>query len=624
MRGEEGARELPRLKAEFHKRTSEKAVDIILSLGGIYVKLGQLLSTIGAGIFEDDYISACAMLQDGVPPRSFEEVKQIIEESVGVPIEELFCEFDAVPVGAASIAQAHRAVLVDGSPVIVKVQYPEVALHYKYDFDNLEFVVRWLFPENLQLVEGLRRRHEGELDFREEAAHLKECAANLAKHGFDRPGMARLPRVEESRLCTQHVLAMECLHGRSLKAVIEQEHEEMALALGLEGGAAELKRRTMSIVRAHFEQGTVMAVHDTVDTAAARTQPANEAARIHQPVDEAARASISSVLQNPAFLWLLPWAVGALRHYAALYSQTVVWVQEAAAMTRALLAMVGLGVWAPVWALQSGARSRADSTDPTRADIDTSGESVAQSVAQSVVHLHQGTGSTTSSETGSTTSSRNRQRSGEGAAVKVDLSSKLTDLVHVHGVQLLLDGVYNADPHPGNVIVLPDGTLGLIDYGMVGRLTLTDRLQLAQVVVALAEHDVAKVHALYTAAGYDARSHVGVPHNAAIVHRIATFHLDRIDLSAVDAAPTGSSAKNMQPMIAVLQNTLEHEVPDWVEQGRRLGGLLIGVANQAGRPISLSREWAPIARRLLAAHPEELAELQLQRARQRHRQRGNE
>ena len=40
----------------------------------------------------------------------------------------------------------------------------------------------------------------------------------------------------------------------------------------------------------------------------------------------------------------------------------------------------------------------------------------------------------------------------------------------VHGTQMLLDGVYNADPHPGNIIVLADGRLGLIDYGMVGRL----------------------------------------------------------------------------------------------------------------------------------------------------------
>jgi hypothetical protein len=70
-----------------------------------------------------------------------------------------------------------------------------------------------------------------------------------------------------------------------------------------------------------------------------------------------------------------------------------------------------------------------------------------------------------------------------------------------------------------NVILQSDGTLGLIDYGMVGRLSLEDRLQVAQVVVALAENDAEKVFEVYTAAGYDARTHGGVPHNAGVVHR---------------------------------------------------------------------------------------------------------
>ena len=52
----------------------------------------------------------------------------------------------------------------------------------------------------------------------------------------------------------------------------------------------------------------------------------------------------------------------------------------------------------------------------------------------------------------------------------------------------------------------------------------------------------------------------------------------------------------------MLQSTLEHSVPDWVEQARRLGGLLIGVSSQAGRPISLAAEWRPIAEEVLLLH----------------------
>lgn len=51
-------------------------------------------------------------------------------------------------------------------------------------------------------------------------------------------------------------------------------------------------------------------------------------------------------------------------------------------------------------------------------------------------------------------------------------------------------------------------------------------------------------------------------------------------------------------------------MPDWIEQSRRLGGLLIGVASQAGRPISLAKEWEPIARHLLREHEQDLLMLQ--------------
>jgi aarF domain-containing kinase len=112
-----------RLRA-FHHRTASRAVDIILKLGGIYIKIGQFASTMGAGILDDAYVAALRPLQDGVPPRPLSEVAAIIERSVGVPMADLFETFDERPVGAASIAQAHRARLAgSGEEVVVKVQY---------------------------------------------------------------------------------------------------------------------------------------------------------------------------------------------------------------------------------------------------------------------------------------------------------------------------------------------------------------------------------------------------------------------------------------------------------------------------------------------------------------------
>ena len=89
-------------------------MQVILSLGGIYVKLGQLVSTIGAGVFEDAYISALRPLQDGVPPRPYDDIARIIERSVGAPMSDLFESFEPRPLGSASIAQAHRATLRGG------------------------------------------------------------------------------------------------------------------------------------------------------------------------------------------------------------------------------------------------------------------------------------------------------------------------------------------------------------------------------------------------------------------------------------------------------------------------------------------------------------------------------
>ena len=146
----------------------------------------------------------------------------------------------------------------------------------------------------------------------------------------------------------------------------------------------------------------------------------------------------------------------------------------------------------------------------------------------------------------------------------VSLSQSIKTLIKVHGCQMLLDGIYNADPHPGNVLVLPDGRLGLIDYGMVGRLKPAARQTIAKVVLALERGDHEAVCGLYQHAGYRACWHRGdqrgETHGPNAVYRFATFHLDRIDLSPVEIAPN-----KLVSVLEILTSTLELSVPDWVE-----------------------------------------------------------
>mmetsp|Transcript_12542 Transcript_12542/g.25527 ORF Transcript_12542/g.25527 Transcript_12542/m.25527 type:complete len:739 (-) Transcript_12542:113-2329(-) len=676
FQGEEGAKNLPKQLKEFHIRTAGEAVAIILSLGGIYVKLGQLMSTMGAALFEEEYIVALTPLQDGVPPRSFQEVKRIIEDDCGRPMDLLFSSFDPTPIGAASIAQAHHATLADGTAVVVKVQYPEVASHYAADFDNLEVLCGWLFPEKLNLVHGLRKRHEGELDFRVEASNLRECAANAKAKGFMKlrekeqaekssssssassfsvppspvlacglgavgEGLIRsvvLPGVPCEGLVTRHVLAMEFLQGVSLAKAIEQEHQEMAAALGVVGGGAELKRRTMKRMRESFKRGgerergkgggrgkeegqqqkekekesrsgsNKREVVAREKGARAATADDDKGAQDDQAISSSGvRSAVNTGVEtvgddqdddhddDDVAMKRLVTAVGLLRRYAKVRASVVRSVSRVKDWGSALSwtdwgsGLAGMGGW---WwwlaLLGAGGGGGEESTKKKRG-----GEAETRRVTKSE---EAAAADSSSCSTSTSTSQKDLSSS-------VDVGSKVLSLVRFHGVQLLLDGVYNADPHPGNVLVLPDGTLGLIDYGMVGRMSLADRLTVAKVVVALSEGNVEEVARLYKDAGFRATTHSGVEWPPAVVHRIATFHLDRLDLSSVNVAqPQPAQPKEMRKIMKVLTNTIETSVPDWVEQSRRLGGLLIGVASQAGRPISLAKEWEPIARKLLKDH----------------------
>jgi aarF domain-containing kinase len=184
--------------------------------------------------------------------------------------------------------------------------------------------------------------------------------------------------------------------------------------------------------------------------------------------------------------------------------------------------------------------------------------------------------------------------SNNGKKTNVNLGRALKTLVHVHGIQLLISGTYNADPHPGNVLILPDGRLGLLDYGMVGRMSSRDRKTVAETIMALSDNDKTATAKIYRENGYKASFRDAEHLDDATLHRFATFHLDRFDLSPL-TLDNGEVIETME----LFRSTRERVVPSFVEEGRRLGGLLMGVNAQAARPISLAKEWRPIAKLVL-------------------------
>src|SRR6516164_9819933 len=161
----------------------------LTSLGPSYIKLGQFLATradlIGAELADD-----LGHLQDRLSPFSMAEARKAIEEELGGRLEDHFADF-ASPVAAASIAQVHRAVVVDGAAsrdVAVKILRPGIERRFRRDLDSYFFaarqIERWQPPARrlrpVAVVETLARSVEIEMDMRLEAAAISEMADNIA------------------------------------------------------------------------------------------------------------------------------------------------------------------------------------------------------------------------------------------------------------------------------------------------------------------------------------------------------------------------------------------------------------------------------------------------------------
>ena len=90
----------------------------------------------------------------------------------------------------------------------------------------------------------------------------------------------------------------------------------------------------------------------------------------------------------------------------------------------------------------------------------------------------------------------------------LDPAATIRTLFEVHGHQLLLDGFFNGDPHPGNIMLCDDGRLGLIDWGQVKRLGLDERVRLARLLIALADRDHQLSAKLWSDCGFETRRSV--------------------------------------------------------------------------------------------------------------------
>ena len=205
----------------------------LLCLGSAFIKLGQLLSA-RPDILPAGWVAELAALQDSVPAISFEQVQNALEEELGQRCAEVI-DLDPEPLGAASLAQVHRASLRSGRQVVLKVQRPGLDRLFRLDLDVMQQVAAVLqrhpswgrgrdWPA---MARECRRVLLRELDFRVEAQY----AARFRQQFLD-DDRIRIPGVIWE-LSTRRVLCLDYLPGIKVNdraALVEAEIDPAAVA----------------------------------------------------------------------------------------------------------------------------------------------------------------------------------------------------------------------------------------------------------------------------------------------------------------------------------------------------------------------------------------------------------
>ena len=192
------------------------------SLGPIFVKFGQLLST-RPDLVPADICTELAQLQDNVPPFKSAKFRQIVEEALNSSVDELFLSFESEPLASASVAQVHAAVLKDGSDVVIKAVRPNIAKVIGKDIALMYTLARLLAKysqdgRRLRPVEVIADYEQviyDELNLQSEGAN-----ASLLRHNFEGSPLLYVPKIDWD-YSNEKVLVMERIYGTPVTNIEE-------------------------------------------------------------------------------------------------------------------------------------------------------------------------------------------------------------------------------------------------------------------------------------------------------------------------------------------------------------------------------------------------------------------
>lgn len=217
---------------EKYRKNARKVLNTFISLGPVYIKLGQWLSS-RADILPQPYLEELAKLQDNVPAAPFDQIKSIIENDIGL-INEKFDEIDPIPISGASLGQVYRG-KISGQKIVVKVKRPGIEKIVEEDLKVLKKVLpialRFVDPNlrfsaKAMLSQFIETIHE-EMDYTIESLNLKQIKHDLKKSSIV------IPSVYDD-YSSKNVLTMEYIPGikiTNIKALDEKGIDRQKLVI---------------------------------------------------------------------------------------------------------------------------------------------------------------------------------------------------------------------------------------------------------------------------------------------------------------------------------------------------------------------------------------------------------
>jgi predicted unusual protein kinase regulating ubiquinone biosynthesis (AarF/ABC1/UbiB family) len=213
-----------------HLETAMKMVGALGQMKGAAMKLGQFASFIDTEFIPEEYREIyqeqLGKLRSEAPAMPWSQVVKVLEEEYdGEPLSEYFAEIDHEAFAAASIGQVHKAELLDGRRVAVKIQYPGIAEAMEADLRNAGTLVRLaraIAPglDAKAIAEEIRERMMEELDYEYEAQNQRIFSRAYREHPF-----IYVPEVV-TRISRRRVLVTELVEGIGFDEIKELPHEE--------------------------------------------------------------------------------------------------------------------------------------------------------------------------------------------------------------------------------------------------------------------------------------------------------------------------------------------------------------------------------------------------------------